>query len=161
MDAKTIDNFESAGGKVAAAIAGLAREDLVWMPPPALGIGLWSISQVVFHLMDDELIWIARIKTIIAEDNPKIMGYDESKFAAKLFYNDQDAYVGAKILELNRKLFASVLRNLPASAFARSGEHRDLGPFTVEQGVIWQAEHLDHHVKYIEMKREALGKPLK
>jgi hypothetical protein len=111
--------------------------------------------------MDDELIWTARIKSIIAEDNPQIVGYDESKFAAKLFYNDMAPHVGAKIVDLNRKQFATILRNLPASAFARTGEHRDLGPFTVEQGVLWTAEHLDHHVRYIEMKREAIGKEAK
>jgi hypothetical protein len=161
MDGKLIDAFETSGSKLRNAIAGLTRKDLLWVPPPGAGIGRWSIQQVVLHLMDDELIWTARMKTIIAEDNPQILGFDESKFAANLFPEAQDAQAAVEIVELNRRLFSMVLRKLPVSAFARTGRHNDLGTFTLEQGVQWTTEHLEHHVLYINLKRDRLGKPIK
>jgi hypothetical protein len=161
MDRKVIEDFETGGDTLRAAIKGLTREELLWIPPKGAKIGLWSIQQVVFHLMDDELIWTTRMKSVIAEDNPKILGYDESKFAANLLYDKQDANVGVQILDLNRRQFTLVLRNLPESAFARTGEHKDIGIFTLEQGVTWTAEHLHQHINYIALKREMLGKPLK
>ena len=161
MDRKIIDDFETGGEKLRRSIEGLSREDLVWTPPRVAEIGLWSIQQIVFHLMDDELIWTARMKSVIAEENPKIAGYDEAAFASKLFYDAQDAAVGAQIVDLNRKQFSIVLKKLPESAFARTGEHVEIGTFTLAQGVKWTAEHLHHHMKYIEMKREKLGKALK
>jgi hypothetical protein len=161
MDRVIIDEFETAGIKLKKAIDGLRRDELLWIPPPGAGIGRWTIQQVVLHLMDDELIWAGRMKTIIAEDNPQILGFDESKFAARLFPEEQDAELAARILDLNRRQFASVLRKLPESAFARTGRHNDLGIFTLGQAVQWTNEHLHHHVLYIAMKRERLGKPLK
>src|SRR5208282_2438335 len=116
MDRQVIDEFETAGEKLAKAIGGLTRKDLLWVPPPGAGIGRWSIQQVVLHLMDDELVWTARMKTIIAEENPQILGFDESKFAANLCPEEQDAQAAVEILELNRRLFASILRKLPDSA---------------------------------------------
>jgi hypothetical protein len=161
MDAKIIDAFETGGGKLRAAIAGLSPKELLWVPPPGAGIGRWSIQQVVLHLMDDELIWTSRMKTIIAEDNPQILGFDESKFAANLHPEAQDAQTAVEIVELNRGLFASVLRKLHDAVFARTGRHNDLGSFTLEQAVQWTTEHLEHHVLYINLKRDRLGKGLK
>jgi len=161
MDGKILDDFETGGDTLRKAIEGLSREELLWVPPRGAGIGLWTIQQIVLHLMDDELIWTARMKSVIAEDHPKIGSYDEAKFAANLFYDAQDASVAAQILDMNRRQFSIVLRKLPDSAFARSGEHKDIGNFTLEQAVTWTAEHLHHHVLYIAMKRERLGKPLK
>jgi hypothetical protein len=160
MDQKTIDNFEAGGQKLLKAIDGLTPIDFLWCPPAALEIGLWSIQQVVIHLMDDELIWTSRMKMMIAEDKPKILNYDQDKFVAKLFCHDQDPRIAAEIVDMNRRQFSTALRNLPASAFARTGDHDDLGIFTLEQAVRWTAEHLDHHVYYIAMKRQKLNKPL-
>jgi hypothetical protein len=161
MDRKTIDDFETGGEVLKKAIAGLTREEMLWVPPASAEIGRWSIQQVVFHLMDDELIWTDRMKRVIAEENPQILGYDESKVATKTFCEVEDADVAVRILDLNRRQFSIILKNLTDADFARTGEHSDIGIFTVEQGVTWTAEHLGHHVHYIEMKREKLGKPLK
>ena len=161
MDRKKIDEFEVAGAKLRKAISGLEKAELLWIPPPGAGIGRWSIQQVVLHLMDDEIIWSARMKTIIAEDNPQILGFDESKFASQLFSEEQDAELAARIVDLNRRQFAPVLRKLPDSAFQRTGRHNDLGVITLAQSVQWTNEHLDHHTLYITMKRDRLGKPVK
>jgi hypothetical protein len=160
MDRKKIDEFEAGGAKLGSAIRGLEKTHLLWVPPPGAGIGKWSIQQVVLHLMDDELIWTARMKRIIAEDNPEVVGFDESKFAAKLFSEEQDAELAVRILDMNRRLFSVVLRKLPDSAFARTARHNDLGVITLGQSVQWTNEHLDHHILYIVMKRDRLGKPL-
>jgi hypothetical protein len=161
MDRKKIDEFEAAGGKLRKAISGLEKKELLWVPPPGAGIGRWSIQQVVLHLMDDEIIWSSRMKTIIAEDNPQILGFDESKFASQLFSEEQDAELAVRILDLNRRQFAPVLRKLPDSAFTRTARHNDLGVITLAQSVQWTNEHLDHHILYITMKRDRLGKPVK
>ena len=161
MDRSIIDQFEPAGGKLRRAIGELEKKELLWVPAPGAGIGRWSIQQVVLHLMDDELIWTSRMKNVIAEENPPIAGFDESRFASRLFYEEQDAQMAVEILQLNRRQFSSVLRNLPEAAFQRTGQHVDLGPFTLEQAIVWTIEHLDHHIIYIDLKRQKFGKPLK
>src|SRR5207237_72232 len=105
--------YESGGEQLALAIRGLTREDLLAVPIP----GKWSTQQVVIHLMDSDLIGTDRMKRIIAEDNPALIGYDESKFVKNLYYDDQNAVDAVQIFDLNRKMFATVLRRLPDSGF--------------------------------------------
>ena len=161
MDRKLIDQYESGGGKLQRSITGLSSEDLLWVPPPDARIGSWSIQQIVIHLMDSDLIWVNRMKSIIAEENPTILGYDESKFAASLFYDAQNAESSIGLLDLNRRQFTKVLRKLPDSSFSRTGLHNERGSITLGQSVQWMVEHIDHHLGFISKKREKLGKPLK
>jgi hypothetical protein len=160
MDRKFIDEYEAGAPTLAAAIDGLAPQDLLDIPSADAGIGLWSIQQIVIHLMDSDLIGTARMKSIIAEDHPQILGYDESKLAANLFYELQDPQRALRIFDLNRKQFARVLRKLPDSAFTRTGHHNARGDITLDFAVHSRIEHLAHHIKFIRLKRGKLGKPM-
>jgi hypothetical protein len=161
MDPKVIDQYEKGGAKLRAGIAGLSAQDLLWTPPADAGIGKWSIQQIVIHLMDADLISASRMKSIIAEDHPTILAFDEGKFTANLFYDKQDAATAVELFDLNRRQFAIVLRKLTPSAFIRTGNHNERGTITLGQLVEFVVEHLDHHLKFIRQKREKLGKPLK
>jgi uncharacterized damage-inducible protein DinB len=160
MDRKFIDEYESGGEMLAQAIEGLTPEDLLAPPPRDAAIGLWSIQQIVIHLMDSDLIWTSRMKSIIAEDHPRIVGYDETRFAANLFYDLQDPHRAVRIFDLNRKQFAKVLRKLPDSGFTRTATHDERGDITLDWSVHAMVEHLAHHIKFIRLKRERLGKPM-
>ena len=161
MDRKIVEQYESGGDKLKAAIAGLSKQEMLWTPTPEAGIGNWSIQQIVLHLLDADLIWAARMKCIVAEENPVILGYDESKFAASLLPEEQDADNAVRIFDLNRRQFTRVLRKLPDSAFSRTGRHIELGVITLGQIVQREVEHVDHHLNFIRKKRDKLGKPLK
>jgi hypothetical protein len=156
FDRSLIDKYESGGEQLALAIRGLTREDLLAIPIP----GKWSTQQVVIHLMDSDLIASDRMKRIIAEDNPTIIGYDETKFAKNLHYDDQSAENAVKIFDLNRKMFAQVLRKLPAEAFSRTGNHNERGEITLGDQVKGYVKHLEHHLKFIHEKRAAMGKEM-
>ncbi len=161
MDRKLIDQYESGGEKLKAAIAGLTQQDLLWVPPPDAGIGLWSIQQIVVHLMDSDLISADRMKRIIAEENPLLLAYNENNFIANLFYGEQDAQDSIHILDLNRRQFAIVLRKLPDSAYSRTGCHNERGLVTLVQALQTTCRHLDYHIEFIHKKRAKLDKPLK
>jgi uncharacterized damage-inducible protein DinB len=152
-----IDHYEAGPEKLKGAVSGLSREDMLWKPQdPALG--LWSMQQIVLHLLDADLIWCARMKSIISEENPTILGYDESKFADRLLPEARDAANALRLFELNRRQFAKVLRKLSESAFSRTGTHNERGTITLGQSLQWATEHVDHHVAFIRRKRDKLGK---
>jgi uncharacterized damage-inducible protein DinB len=157
MDAQVLDIFEHGGQKLRRAVAGMAREDLVSTPIP----NTWSIQQIVIHLMDDELIWVDRVKRMIAEDNPRIMGFDESKYAANLHYDLWSIDDAITIFELNRVNFAHVLRAMPLQVMDRTGMHNERGQIRVGDIIPKMNVHLDHHLKFLHKKRELLGKPIK
>lgn len=154
MDRAMIEEYARGGPVLAEEIRGLTRAELLAVPVP----GTWSMQQIVLHLMDSDLIASDRMKRIIAEENPPIIGYSESAFAQRLHYDKQDAQIAAEIFALNRKLTAKVLRNLPEEAFRRFGTHNERGRVTLEAMVAMYVQHLGHHLKFLRHKRGLLGK---
>jgi hypothetical protein len=159
--AELIERYAHEGEKISLAIRGLTREDMQTVPPPELPkLGKWTIQQVVIHLLDSDLIAADRMKRVIAEDNPTLIGYDENKFAANLFVEEQSTEDATTIVSLNRLNFARVLRKLPESAFARSGTHNERGRMTLLDLLKTYTNHLEHHLSFIHAKRAAMGKEM-
>jgi hypothetical protein len=152
-----IDQFEAGGQKVKAAIAGLSREDLLAFPVP----GTWSIQQIIIHLQDADAVALDRMKRIIAEDKPPLLiGFDENKYVANLFYAEQSAQEAVVLIDLSRRQFAQVLRRLPELAWSRFGIHNERGKLTLLETLQIYTKHLEHHLKFAHEKRGKLGKPL-
>jgi len=136
------------------AVAGMSREQLVARPVP----GKWSTLEVVCHLADFEPILADRMKRVIAEDQPPLIGADEKCFAAALAYHQRDAEEELALIEQTRRQMARVLRTLPDRALARVGVHNERGPLTLEKLLTTAINHIPHHVKFIDEKRQALAK---
>jgi hypothetical protein len=156
MNRALIDQYVAGAPVLSRAIRGLTRQDLNAFPVP----GTWSIQQIVLHLMDSDLIASDRMKRVIAEDRPSLVGYDESRFAANLFYDQLDAATAAEVFCKNRLLTGEILRRLPDAAFERTGVHSERGEITLANLVETYAGHLEHHMKFLRQKRALLGKPL-
>ena len=160
MDRELIEHFAKGGEKLQLAIRGLTREDLLQLPEPDANAGKWSIQQVVIHCLDSELVSIDRLKRMIAEENPTLIGYDENKYTAALFYDEQDAQKAADLVHANRELFAHVLRQLADSAWSRKGTHNERGEITVGGYLKSVVDHLEHHIHFIHLKRAKMGKEM-
>src|SRR5438105_4907681 len=78
------------------AVAGLSREQVRARPVP----GKWSTLEVVCHLADFEPILADRMKRVIAEDRPTLIGADEGRFAATLAYQERDLEEELTIIEM-------------------------------------------------------------
>jgi uncharacterized damage-inducible protein DinB len=135
------------------AVHGLSREQLRTRPIA----GKWSTQEVVCHLADFDPILADRMKRIIAEERPQLLGADEGRFAAALAYHERDVEEELVILEHTRKQMTRILRTLPATAWQRVGIHNERGPLTLERLLAIATNHILHHVKFIEEKRQALG----
>jgi hypothetical protein len=135
------------------AVAGMSR-DQVQARPVA---GKWSTLEVVCHLADFEPILADRMKRIIAEDKPQLLGADEKHFAAALAYHQRDVEEELTIIEKTRSQMARILRRLPAEALNRVGVHNERGPMSLERMLTITTSHIPHHVKFIQEKRQALG----
>ncbi len=153
---KLVEEYAAGAGLVSAAIRGLNREDFLKTPVA----GTWSIQQIVLHLMDSDLIAADRMKRIIAEENPAIIGYNEAAFSKNLFYEKLDPFAAADIFQKNREMTAVILRNLPAAAFERTGMHNERGKVTLEDILTIYVKHLEHHLGFVRHKRQLIGKPL-
>ena len=119
--------------------------------------GKWSTLEVVCHLVDSDQAWCHRMKRVIAEDRPLLIGYDESRFTATLEYQKGDLQGELALLEGMRRQMADILRGLPEAAWSRVGVHNERGLMTLEQMLQAEAEHVPHHIGHIIEKRKMLG----
>jgi uncharacterized damage-inducible protein DinB len=138
------------------AVAGMNRDQATARPVA----GKWSTLEVVCHLTDFEPIYADRMKRVIAEERPTLLGADENRFAAALGYQDRDLEEELTIIEQTRRQMARILRKLPEAALQRVGVHNERGSLTLEQLLTSVTKHILHHVKFIEEKRRALGLPV-
>ena len=153
--AELIDNYLAGPRSLRQAVAGLSREQLLARPVP----GKWSTLEVVCHLADFDPILADRMKRVIAEERPQLVGADENRFAAALAYHQRDLEEELTIIERTRSQMARILRTLPAEALRRVGVHNERGPRTLEDLLTGASNHVPHHVKFIADKRRALGLP--
>jgi hypothetical protein len=137
------------------AVRGMRREQLEARPIA----GKWSTLEVVCHLADFDPILADRMKRVIAEDRPQLIGADENRFAAALAYPQRDVEEELAIIEHTRSQLARILRTLPVEALQRVGVHNERGPRTLEQLLQGATDHIPHHVQFIRQKRQALGLP--
>lgn len=148
-----IDQYLDGPKQLRQAVAGMSREQVLAHPIA----GKWSTLEVVAHLADFDPILADRMKRVIAEDRPTLLGADENKFAAALAYQDRDLQEELTILELTRSQLARVLKTLPESALQRVGIHNERGPRTLQQLLETTINHIPHHLKFVLEKRQALG----
>src|SRR5215469_277773 len=137
------------------AVEDLSPEQLQARPVP----GKWSTLEVVCHLVDSEQAWCHRMKRVIVEDRPLLIGYDENRFTAGLPYHEADLEEELALLEGMRRQMARILRGLPEAAWSRTGVHSERGLVTLEEMLRAEAEHVPHHLAHIVEKRKALGLP--
>ena len=135
------------------AVQGMTREQLLAKPIT----GKMSTLEVVAHLADFDPIIADRMKRVIAEERPTLLGADENRFLAALAYHERDLEEELRIIELTRSQLAKILRTLPDSAMTRVGIHNEKGPRTLEQLLTTATNHITHHLTFIQEKRRALG----
>src|SRR3979490_1770750 len=52
--------------------------------------GKWSAAEIVHHLADSETTSALRLRRLLVEDHPLILGYDQEAYAARLNYNNRE-----------------------------------------------------------------------
>ena len=80
---KLIDQYRDGYDEVTAALQDSTDADLDRRPAP----GKWTAREIVHHLADSEMTSAIRLRRLIAEDNPVIVGYDQEQFARALKYD--------------------------------------------------------------------------
>jgi uncharacterized damage-inducible protein DinB len=153
--AELIDAYLDGPVQLRRVVVGLTAEQIKARPIA----GKWSTLEVVCHLVDSEQAWCHRMKRVIAEDKPLLIGYDETRFTQVLAYHDHDVSSELALVEGMRAQMALELRALPEAAWARTAIHSERGLITLEEMLRAEVDHIPHHIKHILEKRRSLGLP--
>lgn len=112
----------------------------------------WSARQVVHHLADSEMTSAIRLRRLIAEENPQIVGYNEEAFAERLHY-DRPIDASLDALRASRESTAEILDRLSEAEWSRAGTHNEMGPYGVETWLETYAAHAHEHADQIRRAR--------
>ena len=115
--------------------------------------GGWSARQVAHHLADSEARAFVRLRRLIAEDEPLILGYDEPEYARRLHY---DRPIGSSlgVLRTVREASLELLEALTPDEWERSGTHSESGAYSVDEWLRIYAGHSHDHAAQIRSARE-------
>lgn len=141
-----LERYETGPALLRAAWSSLPREARQWRPAP----GKWSAHEVVVHCADSEAYAHTRIRQLLADPKPLIVGYDENAWARTFDYHAHDPEVALRTIEAVRDNTIACLRRLPDSAFGKLGTHTESGSYGDADWFRIYAEHLEIHARQIE-----------
>lgn len=133
------------------ALESVPKEALQWRPAP----GKWSVHEVIVHCADSETNAHMRIRYLLAEADPLIVGYDQDRWARILDYHSRPLEPAMATIEAVRANTVPLLRSLPESAWKKTGRHTEHPSYGVEKWMELYAEHLEVHVRQIERNVKA------
>jgi hypothetical protein len=140
-----IERYARGPERLRAAFARVPEEARQWRPGP----GKWSAHEIVLHCADSEENSALRIRSVLAEKDPVILGYDQDEWARVLDYHSSPLGPAMAAVEAARGRTVPLLRRLSEADWAREGRHTESGPYTAEDWLRIYAEHLEGHAAQI------------
>src|SRR5688572_2393847 len=137
-----------------AALAEVPEEALQWRPGP----GKWSVHEVIVHCADSETNAHGRIRTLVAEEDPVIQGYDQDAWARKFDYHARSLGAALVTIEAVRANTVPILESLSDEEWAKMGTHTESGPYGAEDWLRSYGTHLEVHAAQIRRNVEAWKK---
>ena len=147
---KLIQQYAEGSARLKAALARVPEEARQWRPAPEK----WSAHEIVCHCADSETNAAARIRYLVSEQDPLIVGYDQNQWAATFDYHGHPVEPALAAVEAIRANTAALIRRLPDEAWTRAGRHTESGRYTAEDWLGIYAEHLEGHAQQIEKNLE-------
>ena len=146
-----IRRYEEGPDRLRAAWEKVPPEARQWRPAE----GNWSAHEVVCHTADSEANAALRIRFLVADPSPTILGYDQERWAKNLDYHAGSPELSLKTTEAVRAYTVPLLRRMTEKAWAAEGTHTDSGRFTAEKWLAIYAGHLEKHAGQIDRNMEA------
>jgi hypothetical protein len=147
-----IAQYEDGERAVRAALADITAAELEAREGP----GEWSPREIVHHLADSEMTSAIRLRLLIAQDGPTILGYDQEEFVRRLF-PDRPLEPSLAAFAAARASTAPILRRLDEEQWQRAGTHSESGVYTVEDWLRIYGVHAHDHADQIRRARATVA----
>ena len=147
-----IDQYEAGLQAVTAALEGITDAELEAREAP----GEWSPREIVHHLADSEMTAAIRLRLLIAQDAPTLLGYDQEAFVSRLF-PERPLEPSLAAFAAAREATAPILRRLSEEQWRRAGTHGESGPYTVEDWLGTYGVHAHDHADQIRRARATVA----
>jgi hypothetical protein len=146
-----LERFRRGPELLAVVLTGVFGDEEDYAPAP----GKWSIRQIIAHLADAEVVMAHRFRQVIAEYHPTLVAFDQDAWAQNLDYARRKPKQSLETFRRVRSENHELLKDLPESAFARTGNHTERGPITLLEIVEGAAQHAESHARQMQEIRES------
>jgi hypothetical protein len=143
-----VAKYKDGYAQVMSALEGATDDELDRKPAP----GKWTSREIVHHLADSEMTSAIRLRRLLAEDAPVIVGYDQEEFARRLHY-DRPIESSLEALKAARATTVGILERMSEDEWSREGTHTESGRYTVLQWLEIYSEHAHNHAAQIRRAR--------
>jgi hypothetical protein len=148
-----IDRYKDGPRVIEAALAGITEAELDARPGP----DEWTAREIVHHLADSEMTAAIRLRRLIVEEAPVIVGYDQEAFVRVLSYPSRPVAASFRAFAAARESTAETLDQLVEADWKRAGTHSESGPYSVEDWLSIYGVHAHDHADQIRRARSSAG----
>jgi uncharacterized damage-inducible protein DinB len=143
---KPLQVQQETGKKLAKLIKPLSKKQLSTRPEP----GKWSITEILAHLVDAEIVGSWRMRLVIGQDGVPIQAFDQDVWAETFDYPRRDPKVSLETFRMLRENNLRMLRALPKNLWENHGMHSERGKETLTHIVRMFAGHDLNHLAQVE-----------
>jgi DinB family protein len=118
--------------------------------------GKWTPNEVIGHLTDSEWVYGYRLRLILCEDEPAILGIRQDSWVASQRHNEREPSELVEIFRTLRVLNLSVWRRMSSEELQRSGQHNERGAESLAVMLQLLAGHDRCHLNQISRYIQAL-----
>ena len=127
-------------------IKGASKAKLRRRPAPEK----WSVSEIVAHLADGEIVGGFRLRFILGSPGSPIVGYDQDAWVTSGHYDKRDPRKSVALFRVLREANLALLKSLKPEQWKLSGMHSERGQESIEDIVRMFAGHDLNHLQQIE-----------
>jgi len=125
---------------------GVSTASLRKRPAPAK----WSVSEIVAHLADGEIVGGFRMRLILGSPGAPIVAYDQDKWVTSGHYDKRDPWKSLEQFRVLREGNLALLESLEPEQWKHYGMHSERGQESIEHIVRMFAGHDINHLRQIE-----------
>ena len=118
----------------------------------------WTPNEVIGHLADSEWVYGYRLRLILCEDNPTILGMDQDLWVSGQRHNEREPSELVEMFRTMRQFNMVLWKRMSPADLKRTGQHNKRGPESMGVMLRMQAghdlSHLDQITRYIQAVRQ-------
>jgi DinB superfamily len=143
--------------QTASTLSGIVREHPATVLRTRPFEGKWTPNEIIGHLTDGEWTYGCRLRLILCEDSPAIVGTNQELWVVRQRHNSREPSELVEMFRILRQFNLDLWKRLSPSDLKRTGQHNERGSESL--GVMlpmWAGHdlsHLDQIHRYIQAIR--------
>jgi len=118
--------------------------------------GEWTPNEIIGHLGDGEWVYGCRLRWILSEDNPSIVGTNQDRWVARQNHNDRDPAELVEMFRALRECNLALWKRISPTDLNRTGHHNERGAESLALMLPMWAGHDFSHLNQINRYLQTL-----